>query len=210
MSDSKNMPEAVRLESLWAGDFGNDYIQRNKDAGKGRDRYWNYLLKKYPIKSALEVGCNIGANLQWIASVLQPSSVFAIDINPQAVRYVRRTFPDINVVGLPARRICFRDGFVDLAFTAGVLIHQPENTLPLVMSEVVRCSQRYVLCLEYFSPETVEVPYRNQSGALFKRDYGGLYQSLFPELKLLEKGHLDQDQGWDDVTWWLFSKDSQG
>lgn len=209
MSDSKKSSEAVRLENLWAGEFGNDYIERNKDAGKGRDRFWNDFLRKYPVKSALEIGCNVGANLQWISAVIPPSSVFAVDINQKAVRYVRKTYPDINVAGLPARQICFRDAFVDLAFTAGVLIHQPENTLPLVMNEVVRCSQRYVLCLEYYAPETVEVPYRNQSGALFKRDYGGLYQALFPELKLIEKGFMDQSQGWDDVTWWLFSKHPQ-
>ncbi len=75
-----------------------------------------------------------------------------------------------------------------LAFTTGVLIHQPESTLPLVMAELVRVSRRYVLCGEYFAPETVEVPYRGVSGALFKRDYGGLYRELFPELRLIDEG----------------------
>jgi spore coat polysaccharide biosynthesis protein SpsF len=88
----------------------------------------------------------------------------------------------------------------------GVLIHQPESTLPLVMSEVVRCSNRYVLCGEYFSEQTIEVPYRGQCGALFKRDYGRIYQELFPNLSLVEKGFLSREEGWDDVTFWLFKK----
>ena len=54
----------------------------------------------------------------------------------------------------------------------GVLIHQSTEELPQMMSEVVRCSSRWVLCGEYFSEQDVEVPYRGHHGALFKRDYG--------------------------------------
>jgi spore coat polysaccharide biosynthesis protein SpsF len=95
-----------------------------------------------------------------------------------------------------------------LVFTAGVLIHQPELSLPVVMSEIVRCSRRYVLCMEYFAETTVEVDYRGHSGALFKRNYGALYRELFPELQLLEQGELTADQGWDNVTYWAFEKSS--
>jgi len=78
--------------------------------------------------------------------------------------------------------------------------------LPLVMSEVVRVTRRYVLAGEYYAPETVEVPYRGLQGALFKRDYGKLYAELFPGLALVDNGFLDSEAGFDDVTWWLFEK----
>ena len=71
---------------------------------------------------------------------------------------------------------------------------------------MVRVSRRYVLTMEYYSAEQVEVPYREHRGALFKRDYGGLFAASYPELKLLERGELKADQGWDDVTFWLFEK----
>jgi hypothetical protein len=78
------------------------------------------------------------------------------------------------------------------------------------MSEIVRCSRRYVLCGEYYDSEEVEVPYRGESGALFRRDYGRLYERGFPELRLVDKGFLSRDQGtWDDVTWWVFEKASR-
>lgn len=205
----KTTPEASRLEGLWAGQFGNAYIDRNKDAGEGRERFWKSFLSKYTVGSALEVGCNIGGNLRWIAPRMKGQGLFAVDINPQAVREIRKNFPDINVLCLPARQLCFRDAYFDLVFTAGVLIHQPESTLPLVMSEIVRCSRKYVLCLEYYALETVEIPYREQTGALFKRDYGTLYQNLFPELVLLEKGELGKNEGWDDVTYWVFSRERE-
>ena len=45
-----------------------------------------------------------------------------------------------------------------------------------------------------------------EHGALFKRDYGGMYGELFPELRLIDQGLLGPAEGWDDVTWWLFEK----
>ena len=74
----------------------------------------------------------------------------------------------------------------------GVLIHQPEETLDKVMSEMVRVSSRYVFCGEYYDTETVEVPYRGHDGALFRRDYGSLFLDLFPhELTLIRQGYLE-------------------
>jgi hypothetical protein len=29
---------------------------------------------------------------------------------------------------------------------------------------------------------------------------------LFPELHLLQQGFLSREEGWDDVTYWLFEK----
>jgi hypothetical protein len=88
----------------------------------------------------------------------------------------------------------------------GVLIHQPESTLLLVMEEIVRCSRRYILCGEYYAEHTTEVLYRGQTGALFKRDYGRIYQELFPGLQLRKQAFLGRDEGWDDVTYWMFEK----
>ena len=198
--------EATRLEQLWAGDFGDAYVDRNRDAGAPREPFWRELLVDLQPRRVLEVGCNVGANLRWIANHLPPHDVYGIDINDGAVMELHRALPRVNAIVTPARELPFRDAWFDLVFTMGVLIHQPETTLPLVMSEIVRCSRRYVLCGEYFAEEPVEVPYRGQRGALFKRDFGGLYLKLFPELELRARGFLGRDDGWDDVTCWVFEK----
>jgi pseudaminic acid biosynthesis-associated methylase len=199
-------PEAKRLEQLWGGDFGDEYVQRNIEAAKPRAPFWNTLLDKIQVTRALEVGCNVGGNLVWLAERLPADGVYGVDINRKALAHLRNVVPNVNALHSPARTLPFRDGFFDLTFTMGVLIHQPPETLPLVMSEIVRCSRRYVLCGEYFAPEPTEVAYRGQTGALFKRDFGGYYQQLFPELRQLDTGFLGKDQGWDDVTYWLFEK----
>jgi ubiquinone/menaquinone biosynthesis C-methylase UbiE len=132
--------------------------------------------------------------------------VYGVDINESALAKLRQTLPDVNAIWSPARHLPFRDGWFELVFTAGVLIHQPEISLANVMSEIVRCSNRYVLCLEYFAEKTTEIVYRDQERALFKRNYGRLYEQIFPELNLVEQGKLNRDQGWDNVTYWLFEK----
>lgn len=197
-------PEAVRLERLWAGAFGDAYVQRNLEATRGREPFWDRLLRTYPIARVLEVGCNVGANLQWIATRIPAQEVYGVEINPRALAKLRATLPTVNAVRSVARDLPFRDRWFDLVFTAGVLIHQPDEALPQVMDEIVRCARRYVLAIEYFAEETVEVPYRGQRQALFKRDYGRLYQQQVPSLRLVEQGHLTRMEGWDDANFWLF------
>lgn len=199
--------EARRLEQLWAGEFGNEYLKRNVQAAEGRQPFWRMVLSECPARSVLEVGCNIGGNLGWITQVLRAREVFGIDINLKALTQLRQMLPGTNAVCGTARELPFRDRWFDLVFTIGVLIHQPPEVLSRVMAEIVRCSRRYILCGEYFAEQPMEVPYRGQPGALFKRDFGGLYQQLFSELRLLKSGFLPRHQGsWDDITYWIFEK----
>jgi spore coat polysaccharide biosynthesis protein SpsF len=198
--------ETSRLESLWAGEFGDAYVERNRALDQRRDAFWGSLFQRHEIASVLEVGCGQGGNLAPIAGLLDPSQVWGVDVNAAALERARTNAPGINVVTGAARYLPFRDRFVDLAFTVGVLIHQPDQTLPLVMSEIVRCARRYVLWGEYHAAATEEVPYRGERGALYRRDYGSIYASLFPELRVREEGFLGPESGFDRVTWQLLER----
>ena len=201
-----SLPEERRLELLWQGEFGDAYLERNRAAGENRGPFWTAILEEFPVHRVLEVGCNIGANLRWIATVIPAKNVYGVDINLKALNELRHALPEVNAVWSSARELPFRDGWFGMVLTAGVLIHQPEDTLPLVMAEIFRCSGRYIFCAEYYAEQTTEVFYREQHGALFKRDYGRLYLSMFPELKLHKQSFLGRAEGWDDVTYWIFEK----
>jgi pseudaminic acid biosynthesis-associated methylase len=199
--------EAGRLEELWAGDFGNEYVDRNISAYDRRGEFWLPLLDELQPESVLEVGCNVGGNLQWITQRVDPTQVTGVDVNAKALRLLDRRVPGVRAINSPARDLPVPDRSIDFVFTMGVLIHQPEETLEKVMSEMVRASSRYVFCGEYFDTETVEVPYRGHAGALFRRDYGKLFSELFPfDLTLIREGYLSPEDGWDRVTWWLFER----
>ena len=194
-------PEVERLESLWGGDFGDRYTDRNATDFAYRREFWERIQRDYPFESALEVGCNLGGNLRWLRGRL-----FGVDVNLHALTRLRADLPHVNGVQSPARELPFRDRYFDLVYSAGVLIHQPDATLPLVMAEMVRCSARWVLMAEYSADEHTDVPYRGESGALIKRPYGRLFAELFPDWDLRGDGFLGRETGWDDVTWWAFER----
>jgi pseudaminic acid biosynthesis-associated methylase len=198
--------DASRLEALWAGQFGDAYTERNEKASTSREKFWHELLDEFPGRFTLEVGCNLGANLRWIASHGRVECAAGVDINLSALRRLRESIPRAQALSATARELPFATAAFDLVFTMGVLIHQSPEMLPTVMDEIVRCSRRFVLCGEYYAPEPTEVPYRGQSGALFKRDFGGLYQARFPQLALRRQTFLSRAEGWDDVTVWVFEK----
>ncbi len=206
MTMDRQQRESERLEALCRGEFGDKYVDRNGDAGDRGQAFWTSVLSEFPAKRILEVGCNIGGNLQWISKLANPADVFGVDVNQKALGIIRNRLPGVNAIQTAGRDLPFRDGFFDLTFTVGVLIHQPQETLPLVMSEIVRASRRWVLCAEYFAEQLTEVPYRGQHGALFKLDFGGMYQRLFPSLQLRRKEFLPASAGWDDHTVWIFEK----
>src|SRR5207302_8261843 len=118
------------------------------------------MLERISPQRVLEVGCNVGGNLEWIEKDVPSGGVYGVDVNHKALAELRSRLGHVNAVWSPARELPFRDRFFDLVFTMGVLIHQPEATLPLVMSEIVRSSRRWVMCGEYFAEATTEVAYR--------------------------------------------------
>ena len=205
MSDSDSTP---RLEALWAGEFGDAYIERNKDAESGRRDFWSHQLEHLGATSVLEVGCNIGGNLRWIAELLGAQNVAGVDVNPTALELLRERVPGVDAQLASGARLPFEDGAFDLVFTTGVLIHQdPETTLEPMMREVVRVAERFVIAGEYHADELTEVHYRGEEGALFKQDFGALYRRLFPSLELLDSGFLSEREGrWDDLTYWILRK----
>jgi spore coat polysaccharide biosynthesis protein SpsF len=205
VTDDTGERGAAQLEQLWAGDFGDAYTERNRNIIERR-AFWRDVFAAHPFASALEVGCNVGENLVTLSEFVAPRSLAGVDINEGALETARAALPEADLRLAPARELPFADGSFELVFTAMVLIHQPDETLDTVMAEVVRCAARFVLAIEYESPETVEVPYRGQRGALLKRPYAELYAARFPELRLVGSGFRGLDEGWDDVNWSLFEK----
>jgi pseudaminic acid biosynthesis-associated methylase len=206
-SDLSDGGETARLEALWAGEFGDEYSARNARAAEGRRPFWVERHERLGFTSALEVGCNVGANLEHLADLLGPERVAGVDVNAAALERVRERLPGVDAQHAPARALPYADGAFDLVFTTGVLIHQPPAELPHVMDEIVRCSRRYVLSGEYRADDLEAVPYRGQQGALFRQDYGRLYRERFPELELVEEGFLAREDGvWDDLTYWVFER----
>lgn len=206
--------EQPKALGAWSGEFGDRYTERNAasaDAVRGRTRVWAEVFRKITgdlPKSALEVGPNVGLNLQGMKA-LADMELWGLEPNPSArERLVADgVLPAERVLAGFGHEIPLADGAVELAFTAGVLIHVDPSLLAQTLREVHRVSSKYVLCAEYFSPKAEAIAYRGESDLLFKNDFGSLYLDQFPDLTLVDYGFFWRRMTvMDDCTWWLFRK----
>jgi pseudaminic acid biosynthesis-associated methylase len=194
-----------RIEHLWAGEFGNAYLERNLDAAEGRGPFWDAILGRFPTESVLEVGCTQGDNLVHLARHVPAERIWGVDVNPIVLQRLREHVPGVHPLLGVARELPFPDDSFDLVLTVGLLIHIPDDTLEQVMGELVRVSRRWVLSGEYHADEPTEITYRGHDGILFKRDYGELFRRWFPDCPVVEEAFLTEDEGFDRVTYTVLS-----
>jgi hypothetical protein len=131
------------------------------------------------------------------------TTVYGCDVNPIAVGQARAAGLDVFQGDAITALANFPHPTFDLVFTAGVLIHIPPQTLPIVMHSIVNASAQYVLAVEYEGDETM-VEYRGESDRLWRRHYGSLYEGM--GLKLVDSGQVGPADGFDNCTWWLLQK----
>ncbi|HEY7491760.1 MAG TPA: pseudaminic acid biosynthesis-associated methylase [Candidatus Tectomicrobia bacterium] len=210
----RQQPAKTSQLAKWAGDFGAAYAERHAFEAwrlvSGTEAF-RRMLGGREVDSVLEVGCSVGLNLIFINALFAGRvQLYGVEPNPQAYQTLLSQ-PQITLAGAwncDAFSLPMADASVDLAFTAGVLIHIAPTDLGQATDEIVRVAKRYVLCAEYFSHTPVEVPYRNHMGLLFKRDFGAFYVDRYPQLSCIDYGFLWQREYavWDNVNWWLFEK----
>jgi spore coat polysaccharide biosynthesis protein SpsF len=197
-------------EQLWAGEFGNDYIVRNRDGAlldSNRALFDKVLSHTRGVTSAIEFGANIGNNLRALRELMPAVELHSVEINATAAAEIQTWGgATVEVASLldfvPSRQW-------DLSFTKGVLIHLPPQALPDIYDKLVAASSRYVMVCEYYNPTPVEVAYRGHEHALFKRDFAGEILDAHPELALVDYGftyHRDPHHPLDDSTWFLMEK----
>jgi spore coat polysaccharide biosynthesis protein SpsF len=197
-------------ETFWAGEFGTEYITRNRAAnllGPKIRMFSRILGMTRDVHSVFEIGPNVGLNLLAIRSVLPAIELNAIEINAEACREVRGLIGDNAVHGSildlePTRTF-------DFVFTSGVLIHIDPDSLAPVYDKMHAMSSRYIMVNEYYNPAPVEVTYRGQAGRLFKRDFCGDLLDRFADLELVDYGFTyrrDPIFPQDDCTWFLLRK----
>ena len=201
---------ATEQERFWAGDFGNDYIDRNcsEDMVAANARLFAAILKSVPeVGSIAELGCNIGLNLQALHRLKPQLELRGYEINAHAAAQasaakVAEIVCTTILDPLPAEKK------FDLAFTKGVLIHINPEALGKVYSNLFELSRRYVLVCEYYNPTPVMVQYRGNADRLYKRDFAGEMMDRHG-LRLLDYGfvyHRDSRYAQDDLTWFLLEK----
>src|SRR5579864_3508658 len=194
-SGSVETPQA----RIWQGEFGRDYTDRNTFDREQLDRLWfdNYGISRSSINrefleltpkdaSFLEVGCNVGNQLVMLRH-LGYSNLAGIEIQDYALQVARSRLENVPLQQGSALALPFEDNSFDVVFTSGVLIHIAPEDLPRAMSEIHRCTRKYIWGMEYFSAKPATVNYRGHDRLLWKMNYAQEYLSSFPDLELVRE-----------------------
>jgi len=184
-------------EETWSGDFGKEYTDRNtftpdevddlyiKKYGISRTQLNSEFLDNLELNRILEVGCNVGNQLH-VLKKNGCSDLWGIELQDYAVEVARKRTSGFNIVKGTAFDIPFKNGFFDLVFTSGVLIHISPDDIDKVLDEMYRCTNKYIWGFEYYNPDGYHtVTYRGNDNLLWKTNFSKLFLDRFSDLKLL-------------------------
>ena len=200
----------TKQEELWAGDFGNEYVDRNNDPATmpGRINMYSKILRSTSrIDSVLELGCNIGMNLDALHTLLPNAQFDAVEINDKAYEIARqKEWATIRKESLLSSTLNIK---ADLVLIAGVLIHINPDALKDAYETLYRCASKYIVLVEYYNPTPMTLSYRGHDERLYKRDFAGEMLDRYSDLVLVDYGfayHRDTHFPVDDSSWFLLEK----
>lgn len=205
---NKFVRKITEQEKFWKDKFGKEYISRNKLVNKFQFIGKNLINNKIKIKSAIELGSNIGLNLDAIKKIYPRIKTFGVEINNHAFNILKKKHLASNCSIL---EFIVKEKF-DLVITLGVLIHQNPKTLNQIYEKIYELTKKYIYISEYFNPTPVVVTYRGNKNKLFKRDFAKEIWMKYPKLKLINYGfHWSEDPSFerntcDNENWFLFKK----
>jgi pseudaminic acid biosynthesis-associated methylase len=208
---SDDSPFSTPQEAFWAGAFGTDYIDRNRDAqllASNLQFFSRALQRAGRIESCAEIGANIGMNLRALKLLYPEIRTFGVEINPDAAAELGKLIGAENV---------FQGSLFDwqpaapaqLSYSKGVLIHIQPESLARAYDQLHAAASRYVMVAEYYNRSPVAIPYRGHEDRLFKRDFAGEMLDRFSDLTLIDYGfayHRDPAFPQDDISWFLMEK----
>jgi pseudaminic acid biosynthesis-associated methylase len=202
----------TRQMQFWNGRFGSEYTDRNNfsiaelnklyidEYGISRtDMNKQFLQEVSADHKILEVGCNVANQLRCLQT-MNYEHLYGIELQTYAVEKAKEVTKGINIIEGSAFDIPFKDGYFDMVFTSGVLIHIHPNDIHIALDEIYRASGKYIWGFEYYADNYQEITYRDNNDKMWKTNFAQLYLDRFPTLRLVKEhkysyvqsGNVDQ------------------
>ena len=213
----------IKPIDLWKGKFGDDYSDRNPITAEdieNRKTAWVQIIalihnsKKTPYifsSSFFEMGAGTGRNIislhkLYIQNNMPGPKLFAEEPNDRTRAVLIGNAKEIGAnLRIVNEKEKMPSGIADITFTSGVLIHIPPNELIDQMKELYRLSKKYIVIMEYFSPELREIQYHGEK-ALWLNDFGSIMLDNFGVTCLSCGFFWKRTTGLDNLTYWIFEK----
>ena len=203
----------------WSGKFGKEYTDRNSHSFASMENIYqnlygitrtklneSFLDNVCKSSKILEVGSNIGNQLLCLQN-MGFKNLYGIELQSYSVEISKKRTKQINIIQGNAFDIPFKNGFFDLVFTSGLLIHIHPIDINNVLDEIYRCSNKYIWGFEYYSDKYTNVKYRNHDELLWKADFVKLYLESLDNLVLVKEQHLNYLANDNIDTMYLLKKE---
>ena len=196
---------------VWVNQFGRDYTDRNVFTVEGLNKDYSEcfglsrvemntsFLDGLPLSTRiLEIGCNVGNQLRCLQH-MGFENLYGVEVQWYAVEKAKEQTPRSNILQGSAFDIPFRDGFFDLVFTSGLLIHISPTDILHALREMRRCTGKYIWGFEYFADSYTEVNYRGNGSLLWKTDFAKLFLDSFSDLRLIKRQKFSNSNNVDEM-----------
>jgi pseudaminic acid biosynthesis-associated methylase len=195
----------------WVNQFGRNYTDRNVFTVEelNKDYVECFGLSRMEMNSAfldglppsmriLEIGCNVGNQLRCLQH-MGFENLFGLEVQWYAVEKARELTSRSNILQGSAFDIPFKDGFFDLVFTSGLLIHISPTDILNALHEIRRCTRKFIWGFEYFADSYTEVNYRGHESLLWKTDFARLFLDSFSDLRLVRRQKFSNSSNVDEM-----------
>jgi len=129
-------------EKFWKGEFGKKYTSRNKSINKFQLIGKNLINNNIKIKSAIELGSNVGLNLDALKIIYPKIYTLGIEINKSAFNILKKKHIASNCSILEYNT----EKKFDLVISSLVLIHQNPKTLNEIYAKIYELTKKYIHC----------------------------------------------------------------
>jgi len=203
------MKEQVKF---WKEEYTDEYITRNSEFDLELGiQGWKIITKKInePVHNILECGSNIGRNINFLNYVYPDAEKSIIELAEKPFEIVTSRYKLKHAFNGSLINSDLPKAYFDLVFTNSVLIHIHPDEVLANMKKMYEYSKKYILISEYFNRTPTMIEYRGQVNKLFKSDFGKTFITNF-DVELVDYGflwgHIFDNAGFDDITFWLFRK----
>ena len=146
--------------------YWNKYTNENKSNDNEEfAKFIRDLATSLKANNVLEVGCNIGNDLQGFPENFE---VYGLDLNEHALDIAVQRFPSFKFENGSITELPYGDSSIDFVFTHNVLNYIPEKEMDKAINELYRVSRKYILNCELFDEN--ESPIDSTDTSSWKRN----------------------------------------
>jgi ubiquinone/menaquinone biosynthesis C-methylase UbiE len=114
---------------------------------------------------------------------------------------------NINIIQGSAFDLPYKNGYFDIVFTSGLLIHIAPQDINNVLDEIYRCTKRFIWGAEYYFDQYINVPYREKNGLMWKGNFSKMYLERFKNLHLVKEEFMKYLNNDNVDTMYLLEKE---